>query len=410
MSVAQVNPRSPRDVASGVITAAVKWVVVQRTSAVDYVIIFGGFAVLWIGALLFGEQYYPDSAHYVAMSLWFGGMPRAEALQVVYDWHVSMGYEPNTDEAGLFDWGLVKPRVVLPLLGVPFMWLFGHSGLAVLTGLLTLALLLALYWLIRDRSGRLPAVAVVVLVLASQYIFAFFTGMLTESLSALWGVLALALAFAYQKRPTWGPIVGLVVVTVMSGFTRQATLIVAGAFFVAWLASLVIGRREHRRWLAPMVAVVTTTVAVQLIQSILFPFSQLDQFLKMTGTDTLWEALLETPRLARQILVGDFTKFITQDPVIIVIIGLALLSCVRFWRRPESHLLVGAIIGIALYNLTNGNPTHFRYALPGFVFYAVAIGTLFAHIQSSLIDRAADGLNRPRDDSPSEKPDAVELS
>ncbi|MET0261176.1 MAG: hypothetical protein ABW227_08795 [Gaiellaceae bacterium] len=359
------------------------WMVAQRPSLVDYLIIVVGFVVLWIGVLKFSDQYYPDSAHYVAMSLVFGGMPRSEALQIVYDWHVSMGYEPNTSEAGLFDWGLVKPRVVLPLLGVPFTWAFGPSGLAVLTGLLTLVLLLTLYWLLRGMYGRLPALATVVLVLSSEYLFAFFTGILTESLSALWGALALALALRYQRERHWLPIAGLVAVTVLSGFTRQATLIVAGAFFVAWLFSL-FGSGDRRRWLAPMVAVVTTTLAVQLLQSILFPFSQLDQFLEMTGTDSLGAALLETPRLALHILSGDFQKFIEEDPIIIVIIGLAVLSAVIFWRRSESHLLLGAFLAIALYNVTNGNPTHFRYALPGFVFYAVAIAALFAHIQSSL--------------------------
>ena len=157
----------------------------------------------------------------------------------------------------------------------------------------------------------------------------------------------------------------------------------AGAFFVAWLLSLLI-KSARRRWLAPMLAVVATTLGVQVLQSLLFPFSQVDQFLRMTGADSLWGALLEVPRLIRQILVGDFQKFITEDPMIIVIIGLALLSALIFWRRTESHLLLGAILGIALYNVTNGNPTHFRYALPGFVFYAVSIGLLFAHIQASL--------------------------
>lgn len=382
MHVIQPKSISPRSRLQKRLDRATGWLIAHRHSAIDYVIIIGGFAILWAGVLLFSDQYYPDSAHYVAMSLWFGGMPRSEAFQVVLDWHLAMGYEPNTDEAVLFDWGLVKPRVVLPLLGVPFMWIFGHSGLAVLTGLVTLVLLLSLYWLLRGRYGRLPAVATVLLVFASEYLFAFFTGMLTESLSTLWGVIALVLALNYQRTPHWLPIAGLILVTALSGFTRQATLIVAGAFVVAWLLSLLI-REARRRWLAPMLAVVCTTLAVQLLQSILFPFSQLDQFLKMTGTDSLWAALLETPRLVRHILVGDFQKFIAEDPAIIVIIGLALLSSLLFWRRTESHLLLGAILGVALYNVTNGNPTHFRYALPGFVFYAAAIGMLFAHIQSS---------------------------
>ena len=55
-----------------------------------------------------------------------------------------------------------------------------------------------------------------------------------------------------------------------------------------------------------------------------------------------------------------------------------------FWRRTESHLLLGAILAIALYNVTNGNATDFRYALPGFVFSAMSIGLLFSRINSSV--------------------------
>ena len=377
-------PKSPTPLFS-VLERAARWFIAQRPSAIDYVIIIGGFVVLWALALHFNDQYYyyHDSAHYVAMSLWFSGMPRSEAFQVVYDWHLQMGYEPNTSEAGLFDWGLVKPRVILPLMAVPFVWIFGKTGLAVLTGLLTLLLLLALYWVLRRSFGRLPALAVVVLVLSSQYLFAFFTGMLTESLSALWGVASLVLAYRYQKSPHWVPIAGLVLVTALSAFTRQATLIVAGAFVVAWALSLLI-KQARRRWLAPMLAVAATSIGVQLLQSVLFPFSQSNQFESMTGADSVGGAILAVPRIIRQILTGDFQKFISEDPVIIVIIGLALLSAILFWRRTESHLLLGAILAIALYNITNGNPTQFRYALPGFVFYAMSIGLLFSHVQSSV--------------------------
>jgi hypothetical protein len=271
-----------------VLDRAIRWFIAQRPSAIDYVIIIGGFVVLWALALHFNDQYYyyHNSAHYVAMSLWFSGMPRADAFQVVYDWHLQMGYEPNTSEAGLFDWGLVKPRVILPLMAVPFVWIFGKVGLAVLTGLLTLLLVLVLYWVLRRSFARLPALAVVVLVLSSQYLFAFFTGMLTESLSALWGVTSLVLAYRYQKNPHWLPIAGLVVVTALSGFTRQATLIVAVAFVVAWLLSLVI-KQARRRWLAPMLAVAGTSIGVQLLQSLLFPFSQIEQFESMTGANSV---------------------------------------------------------------------------------------------------------------------------
>jgi hypothetical protein len=50
------------------------------------------------------------------------------------------------------------------------------------------------------------------------------------------------------------------------------------------------------------------------------------------------------------------------------------VGIVLFWRRSEAHLLVGAILAISVYNITNGTPTAFRYAIPGLVFYVAMVG------------------------------------
>ena len=39
---------------------------------------------------------------------------------------------------------------------------------------------------------------------------------------------------------------------------------------------------------------------------------------------------------------------------------------------------LGAILGVAVYNITNGTPTSFRYSMPGIVFFAMAVGALVA--------------------------------
>src|SRR5674476_721 len=60
-------------------------------------------------------------------------------------------------------------------------------------------------------------------------------------------------------------------------------------------------------------------------------------------------------------------RLVTQrsDHALLILVMLSILSMVIFWRRAESHLLRGAIAGITLYNVTNGTPTGFRYAMPG---------------------------------------------
>lgn len=373
------------------LTASRSWLSAQRESWLDYVIIFSIFVVVYIGIIKLNSQYYPDSAHYVAMSLWFSGWTQQDALDLVYQRHVASGYEPNRTIDLLFNWGLVRPRVVLPLLSVPFAWLFGANALSVTAAVITVVLIFALYKFLVARYGRAAAVISIVLMESSMFIMVFSVGMLTESLSALWGVATLAAAYRYQRHPHIRWIVAMVAVTLLSAFTRQATFIVAGAIVLAWLLSLVVPRAT-RNWTIPMIAVAGTALVAQVVQTLLFPFSQGDQYMRMTGTDSLWGALLATPKLVRQILAQELVSYAAEDQVLLILIGLSLISMVVFWRRTESHLLFGAIIGIALYNITNGNPTNFRYAVPGIVFFLASISVLIVHLISRATQRAPDEL------------------
>jgi hypothetical protein len=364
----------------------------ERENWLDYVVILTVFIIVLGGLTLVREQYYPDSAHYLAMSLWFSGTPQQEALQVVYDRSIISGYEPNTSLAVLFDWGLVKPRVVLPVLSIPFMWIFGQEGLAVTTGLISLVLVVALYKFLSRHYGRSAAVVSLILMMSSLSIMAFSIAMLTESLSAVWGVLALAAAFRFQKERHWGWIVAIIAITLLSAFTRQATFIVAGAFVVAFLLSL-FNRSERHKWGLPALAAAGTALAAQVIQTLLFPFSQGDQYMRMTGTDTLWGALLATPQLVKNIAVQEFNSLMSGDQALIVLLVLCAISMVIFWRRTETHLLLGALAGIALYNITNGNATHFRYAVPGIVFFLTSLSLLVNHIQVKVVNSRASSAN-----------------
>lgn len=345
-----------------------------RRRWLDYVIVLGIFVVVYIAIVVYYPQYYHDSAHYLARSLWYSGMSRQEAFDVVYNMHVSNGWEPTASIGQLFDWGLVAPRVVYPLIATPLVWAFGAKGMIATSALITVVLLASIYAMLANHYGRVAAIVSLLLTESSFLIMVFFAGMLTEALSALWTLAALAAAYRYQRDPSKRWIVWMVVLTLLSAFTRQATLIVAGAFIMAWLLSRF--TRPSRGWGIPALAVAATSVATQIVQTWLFPFSQGDQYMRMTGTDTLWGALRATPSLARDILAQELRSYAMHDQVLFAIIGLALISMVVMWRHSESHLLLGGLLATALYTITNGNSTDFRYALPGLIFFLSSIALL----------------------------------
>lgn len=341
----------------------------------DYVVLTVVFVAGYLAASSVSVRFAPDSRYYYAMALWFGGHSQDDAQQIVAELSEARGY-PAVGTDQLFGWGLVQPRVVLPALAALFVRLFGASGLSLTTGIITIVLILVVHRMLLRRYGRLPALAAVVLVMASPLVMYYNTAMLTESLSALWGALALAVAWRYQRDPRRRWLVVLAVVTALSAFTRQATFIVAAAFIVAWLIALVV-KRADRRWGWPALVVAVTAVGLQVLQTLVFPsFSQGDQFLRATGTDSLGAAILASPGLLVSIVRTDITRFLDGDVALLVFILLALVSMVAHWRRSESHLLFGAMLGVALYNVTNGTPTSFRYAMPGLIFYLISVALL----------------------------------
>ena len=350
-------------------TSARSWVLLATVVA-------STFIATYVPTVRYRPLFAPDSTYYAAMSLRFGGVSTQEAIRQVNEVRVHSGW-PALDQ--MFGWGLVQPRVVLPLLSVPFVKIWGIPGLAVVPALALAALVGVLTWVLTRRWGAVAAVATVLLIISSPRIMFFGSAMLTESLSALWGALTLVAAWRYQRRPGWQPVVWMVVLTIVSAFTRQATLIVAGAMVTAWFCALVLRRRPNG-WGVPALAVGLTSVVVQLVQTKLFPFYQVNQFEAKTGTDSLGGALRGAPRLAAHIAQQDLVFIAQTDRVLLVLVLVSALSMVIFWRRAESHLLLGAILGITLYSVTNGTPTGFRYAMPGLAFFAVSAALLIARV------------------------------
>ncbi|WP_146114782.1 hypothetical protein [Microbacterium sp. MYb45] len=347
------------------------WVGTHSGDILTWLIVLGSFAVGYVAYVRRLPFFYPDSRYYLAMAYWFGGESQESARELTIDFADAYRV-PVPDVDQLFGWGLVQPRVVLPALAALPVRLFGPFGLAGTVLLITLVMTVVFTQILRRRFGNGVAVTVMILVNASYQLMMFNGGMLTESLSALWTALTLVATWAwFRKRSSWMLVV-VALTVVGSAFTRQATFIVAGAFVMAWLLGSLFGRRWSE-WGWPALVVAGTAIGCQLLQTVLFPsFSQLDQFLKKAEADSIGEAILAVPRMALRILSGDLGTFLERDLTLLLLIILALVGMVLFFRRPEAHLLLGAILGTALYNITNGTPTQFRYAVPGLIFFVLS--------------------------------------
>ncbi|MFF2389876.1 hypothetical protein [Agromyces sp. NPDC058104] len=374
-------------------SAIVAYIRARSGAILTWAIVAATFLITYVTFIRWYRFFFPDSRYYLAMAYLFGGADPETARDLTVDFADPRGIPvPPVDD--LFGWGLVQPRVVYPVLSVPFVKLFGAYGLAVVPLLAAVALTILLTLILMRRYGNVVAVATMLLVNGSLFLMSFHTGMLTESLSGLFAVLALLAAWRWLERPSPWLLVAMGAATAASAFTRQATLIMAGAFVMAWLLGSLVGRRNSP-WMWPAIVVGGTAVGCQVLQSLVFPsFSQLDQFLKQAGAETLGEAILRVPAMLLHILASDAAAMMRADRTLLFLIGLAVASMILFWRRTESHLLLGAILGIALYNVTNGTPTQFRYATPGLVFYVLAAAVIIAHTADRVTKAIADRRNR----------------
>ncbi|MFV0426191.1 MAG: hypothetical protein ACK5KU_04030 [Beutenbergiaceae bacterium] len=367
----------------------------HRSNLALWSVVLGSFAVGYRAYMLRLPTFYPDSRYYLAMAFLFGGESPESARDLTVEWAARFDQDvPELEK--LFGWGLVQPRVILPLLSAIPVRIFGPPGLAGTVLGIFLVLTVVLTLILRARFGNATAISIMLLLNTSHYLMMFNGGMLTESLSALWSALTLVVAWWWIRRRRRWMLLMLVGLVTAAAFTRQATFIVAGAFVIAWLLGSAIQRRWNE-WTLPAIVVATTALGVQILQSLLFPsFSQMDQFLMKAGADTLGEALLAAPQMGLLIFMREVNTFLHQDVPLLVLICLAIASTVLFIRRTESHLLIGTVLGIALYNITNGTPTQFRYAIPGLIFFALSAAVLVSRAaQSATVDEASPGEDPP---------------
>jgi len=334
---------------------------------------------MYAGSLWVRAQYVPDSRYYAAMAFHFGGESQESARSLVAEQDAKAGWEtPPLDR--LFDWGLVQPRIIYPLLSAPFAAVLGINGMLVVPAAATLALALVMFLVCSWRYGWPAAAAGVVLVVTSSYLMWFSTAMLTEGLAAAW-VAALVLTLPLSGPRSWKVLLACALLLVAVAFTRQVTLIPVAAIVSAWFFASWRQRRVRNDWAAFALVSVVVLVATQIVQSVLWgDVSPSAQFLKATGTTSLGDAFAAAPGLAGKIVSTDVRAFMFYDRSLAVLLTLCVVSAVWRWRQVESHLVIGAMAAGFILNLVNGVPTSFRYSMPGVAFVVLAVSALAADV------------------------------
>ena len=166
----------------------------------------------------------PDGASYTFRTLSFLGEDETEAARRVSDWYAVHGINHNIiDYKSLLPenspvWYLSAPRIVYPLLSVPFVYLLGINGMLIVPALSLLIVLLLIIKISRDVSAIWAGFLVSALTLCSTTISRWMYANITDGLLVAEFAILLYLLHNNKKVKHWYLWVGIIII--ISSFTR----------------------------------------------------------------------------------------------------------------------------------------------------------------------------------------------
>jgi hypothetical protein len=310
------------------------------------------------------KLFFPDSRYYLVMAYRDMGDSAAAALrtqQKVTGIPAATWYFAGSDPV----WHMVQPRLLYPLLSVPFVWLAGpRLGMVVVPVLSALVAVIACARLTQRLYG--PAVALVAAgALAASVTVTNIVVALTDPLAVALVALSL-LNLPIRKRLQGHNFVWLGVLSAALCMTRQVTPMVVGLAAAGSLWALLPSRvagadRPRRQWLLATATISGVTVGGQIISMLVAPYDATNQFLLAGHQTTMTAAIEHLPRMAWQITKAEAGLMVRTDVVLTMLAIAAALSAITRFREVEAWLLGGAAVGTYALMLANGIPSFLRY-------------------------------------------------
>ncbi len=320
-----------------------------------------------------------DQFYYVSMALQWSGTPYSDSLVQVSDYY---GY---TLPAETLNYGYLQPavapliysRTTLPLVLTP---LVAHGGLAwsYLPTLVSGAVVFVLLLVMAVRRYGWPALAVGPLLLLGSHLateFAF--GIYVDAFVMLQVTLLLvAMPTGRGPRRTEHVVMAAGIVAVMA-LTRQTGTLPILMVLGGWAASVVGERRWRTAWLPFVLAVVPTALLSYVLVARWAPFDVMPYLLQRTGSSSVLGALRVSPGMAVQATYDDLREALPIDPLLLLVVVLAVIGFVVLVRDPLGWVSAGALlscVGTVLLNPVTSKLRYFAPAVPTTFLIACAGG------------------------------------
>lgn len=309
----------------------------------------------------------PDGMYYSFKTLEFLGWSDKAAHTEVINWYQANSTKFQSLDLVSFNdptsnpWLVTKFRFVYPLLSVPFVYLFGLSGMLVVPALSLLCFLIFVQMI--AKKYEIPRVGIILIFLFSTSTTLLRWTTVNYSDGLLLALFSLFAYLVYISGESWtiGNLTLLSLIVFLALFTRQTLpiWILIGAYFLC-----------TKKRSAGFITILTS-LTCSVPSLLTFPY---DQFFNSKQDGNLLESLLKFFGDALYVNAIEIAQLVVLDRILLIILLIALYCAFKFRHETYSHLfLLSTFSAVSINSLVGVAGVNFRYLLPVLPFATLVI-------------------------------------
>ena len=306
--------------------------------------------------------YQPDGMHYTFRTLTFLGKSDQVSAQMVSEWYATHGFKfsqinpydllPENNRV----WGVISPRILYPILSMPFVALLGIPGMLAIPALSFLVLLFTFYYIGIKYNQRGFAVILALLLTTSATTTRWMISNCTDAL--LVGVTCLAIITLVSEISESKKVIWLSVIGVLGVITRFSLPI--------WIAIALV-MCSYRKFKGAVVLILSTTLAT--IPTYLAQPN--DAVLPGTQNLSGFAKFLVLPISFVKVSFVEFVELAALDRILLFFLIFAFVASILGMKEIESRNFLFVCFAVFSIGAINGVlGVNFRYQLPLIPFMA----------------------------------------
>ena len=346
-----------------------------------YLLITAFFAIAIASRILFNGMVYqfdyglyqPDGIHYTIRTLMMIGNSDLSAAQTVADWYAAHGtkvkvlnpqdFIPQNNPA----WPVIAPRVLYPILSVPFVMLLEVPGMLVVPALSLLVTMFAIYFYSKGKGAPWVGLLIAISISISPTVLRWSVSNCTDGLlMAIFAIAAIVILDKKESRWALPKIVAIVAVACLTRFCLPIWILVA----------IVIYKPNKKMFYAIISSALLFSAPTFMYKSDSGKIPASDNF------STMHDYIM-FPLTFLKILFVEMAQLAALDRTLLVIILVATALSVAKFREFESKLYFAVFFGVFTLGAINAVlGVNFRYQLPLIAFAAISIISQVASIKN----------------------------